>query len=102
MGLHPGETVDSSRFFMNSTEIRNFQDLFKEDSYIVLKNYLYNYLLRKRAVKKSLFVPFFRWANLFYKGFVWLDAKIMPLSLSSVILIKSNVLKEVNTVNAKD
>ena len=50
----------------------------------------------------DLFVSFFRWANLFYKGFVWLDAKIMPLSLSSVILIKSNILKEVNTVNAKD
>ncbi len=54
MGLHPGETVDSSRFFMNSTETRNFQDLFKEDRYVVLKNYLYNYILRKRAVKKSL------------------------------------------------
>jgi SAM-dependent methyltransferase len=50
----------------------------------------------------NLFVSFFRWANLFYKGFVWLDAKIMPLSLSSVILIKSNILKDINTVNARD
>lgn len=50
----------------------------------------------------DLFVSFFRWANLFYKGFVWLDAKIMPLSLSSVILIKSNISKEINTVNARD
>jgi SAM-dependent methyltransferase len=40
---------------MNSTDIRDFHYLFKEDKYIVLKNYLYNYILRKRAVKKSLF-----------------------------------------------
>lgn len=50
----------------------------------------------------DLFVSFFRWANLFYKGFVWLDAKVMPLSLSSVILIKSNILNEINTVNDRD
>jgi SAM-dependent methyltransferase len=37
----------------------------------------------------ELFVSLFKWTNLFYKGFVWLDAKMMPLSLSSVILIKS-------------
>ena len=49
-----------------------------------------------------LFVSFFKWTNLFYKGFAWLDAKIMPLSLSSVILIKSNILKETNTVNDRD
>ena len=35
--------------------------------------------------------PFFEWANIFYQGFVWLDARIMPLSLSTVILIKSVV-----------
>ena len=34
---------------------------------------------------------FFEWTNLFYKGFVWLDALVMPRSLSSVILIKSVV-----------
>jgi hypothetical protein len=50
----------------------------------------------------DLFVSFFKWANLFYEGFVWLDAKIMPLSLSSVILIKSNILKKKNTVNARN
>jgi hypothetical protein len=31
----------------------------------------------------------FKWTNLFYKGYVWLDAMIMPRSLSSVLLIKS-------------
>jgi SAM-dependent methyltransferase len=50
----------------------------------------------------DLFVSLFKWANLFYKGFVWLDAKMMPLSLSSVILIKSNILKETNTDNDRD
>lgn len=34
---------------------------------------------------------FFEWINLFFKGFVWLDALVMPRSLSSVILIKSVV-----------
>ncbi|MEJ2730321.1 MAG: hypothetical protein P8185_17765 [Deltaproteobacteria bacterium] len=48
----------------------------------------------------ELCVPLFKWTNIFYKGFAWLDAAIMPLSLSSVILIKSNMLKETNTVNA--
>ena len=31
-----------------------FQDFFEEDKYIVLKNYLYNYLLRKRAIEKNI------------------------------------------------
>ena len=34
--------------------IRRFQDLFADESYVLLKNHLYNYLLRKRAVKKAL------------------------------------------------
>jgi hypothetical protein len=50
----------------------------------------------------ELCVSLFKWTNIFYKGFAWLDAKIMPLSLSSVILIKSNILKETNTVNARN
>ena len=37
----------------------------------------------------TLFAFIFKWMNLFYKGYVWLDAKIMPRSFSSVILIKS-------------
>ena len=36
-----------------------------------------------------IFANLFKWTNLFYKGYVWLDAMIMPRSLSSVILIKS-------------
>ena len=50
----------------------------------------------------GIVVSFFEWTNVFYKGFVWLDAKMMPLSLSSVILIKSNILKGTNTVNDRD
>lgn len=39
---------------MNHPETNRFQDFFEEDKYIVLKNYLYNYLLRKIAVEKNL------------------------------------------------
>lgn len=39
---------------MNYDKSNRFQDFFEEDRYIFLKNYLYNYLLRKRAVEKSL------------------------------------------------
>ena len=41
----------------------------------------------------ALFAFLFKWLNLFYQGYVWVDAKIMPLSFSSVILIKSIPLK---------
>ena len=37
---------------MDSRETRTFQQLFKEEKYLSLKNYLYNYLLRKRAIEK--------------------------------------------------
>lgn len=37
----------------------------------------------------AFFAFLFEWTNLFYKGYVWLDAMIMPRSFSSVILIKS-------------
>ena len=39
---------------MDSRETRTFQQLFKEQKYLTFKNYLYNYLLRKRAVEKCL------------------------------------------------
>ena len=35
-------------------EANRFQDFFEENKYIFLKNYLYNYLLRKMAVEKNL------------------------------------------------
>jgi SAM-dependent methyltransferase len=41
----------------------------------------------------TLFAFIFKWMNLFYQGYVWLDAKIMPRSFSSVILIKSVPIK---------
>jgi SAM-dependent methyltransferase len=31
-----------------------FEDFFADDAYVVLKNFLYNYLLRKRAIEKCL------------------------------------------------
>ena len=39
---------------MKTNGNRNFQTLFKEERYLILKNYLYNYLLRKRAIEKCL------------------------------------------------
>lgn len=39
---------------MNHRESKGFQQFFKEDKYLSLKNYLYNYLLRKRAIGKCL------------------------------------------------
>ena len=38
---------------MKHPETNRFQDFFEEGKYTILKNYLYNYLLRKRAVEKS-------------------------------------------------
>jgi len=39
---------------MNPSHDNRFQDFFVDDKYIILKNYLYNYLLRKYAVEKVL------------------------------------------------
>jgi ubiquinone/menaquinone biosynthesis C-methylase UbiE len=39
---------------MDHSESNRFQDFFEESKYTLLKNYLYNYLLRKMAVEKSL------------------------------------------------
>lgn len=42
----------------------------------------------------TVFAYLFKWTNLFYKGYVWLDAMMMPRSFSSVILIKSIPFKK--------
>lgn len=39
-------------------------------------------------------VLLFKWINEFYKGYVWLDAKIMPRSFSTVILIESTTSRK--------
>ncbi len=39
---------------MNHLHTNRFQDFFEDPQYVILKNYLYNYLLRKRAIEKSL------------------------------------------------
>lgn len=45
--------------------------------------------LNPRLMDLMIFV--FKWINEFYKGYVWLDANIMPRSFSTVILIESKV-----------
>lgn len=39
---------------MNPSQDNRFQDFFADEKYLVLKNYLYNYQLRKHAVQKAL------------------------------------------------
>jgi SAM-dependent methyltransferase len=39
---------------MKSTKKNRFQDFFEDEKYISLKNYLYNYLIRKRAIEKLM------------------------------------------------
>ncbi|CAB1061353.1 hypothetical protein D1BOALGB6SA_6126 [Olavius sp. associated proteobacterium Delta 1] len=43
----------------------------------------------------NLMMVVFKWINQFYKGYVWLEAQIMPLSFSTVILIKARVSQEI-------
>ena len=67
--------------------------------------FLYTVLEKRKTGKNSdqwrlnhRFMPLlaylFKWANIFIKGFAWLDAVIMPRSFSSVILIKSVLDKQ--------
>ena len=44
----------------------------------------------------DLIIFVFKWINRFYKGYVWLDANIMPRSFSTVILIESKVSRRGN------
>jgi len=39
---------------VNPSSGNRFEDFFANDAYVLLKNYLYNYLLRRRAVRKCL------------------------------------------------
>ena len=39
---------------MDNRHSNRFESFFKEGDYLFLKNYLYNYLLRKRAIEKSM------------------------------------------------
>lgn len=39
---------------MTTAGLNRFQDFFENEQYLLLKNYLYNYLLRKRAVEKAM------------------------------------------------
>ncbi len=39
--------------------------------------------------RMSIVAPLFKWVNVFYAGLAWLDAKIMPRSLATVLLIRA-------------
>jgi SAM-dependent methyltransferase len=51
-GRHPIQAFSGGR--MNLPGDNRFEDFFADDAYVALKNHLYNYLLRKRAVGKIL------------------------------------------------
>jgi len=43
----------------------------------------------RNLVIMNIFSSIFKWANLYYSIFAWIDARIMPRSLSTVLLINS-------------
>jgi SAM-dependent methyltransferase len=38
--------------------------------------------------RMRIVAPLFKWVNVFYAGLAWLDAKIMPRSLATILLIR--------------
>ena len=48
------DTAPFTGIIMNHSNANRFQDFFEESKYTLLKNYPYNYRLRKMAVEKSL------------------------------------------------
>jgi ubiquinone/menaquinone biosynthesis C-methylase UbiE len=48
----------------------------------------------RNLVLLNIFSSIFKWANLFYSILAWIDARIMPRSLSTVLLINSILSKE--------
>lgn len=58
--------------------------------FAIIKKYLSKKETYPRDSKlMNILAPFFKWGNQFYMGFVWLDAMIMPLTLSTVVLMKA-------------
>ena len=47
----------------------------------------------------SFVAPLFKWVNVFYAGLAWLDAKIMPRSLATIILIRAKKHDKLNTLS---
>ena len=63
-------------------------------SVVVCFSFMKKFKLNRSKVKgpsklMSIVAPLFKWINVFYAGLVWLDAKIMPRSLATVLLIRA-------------
>ena len=69
---------------MNHSKANRFQDFFEESKYTLLKNYLYNYRLRKMAVEKSL-----RYENI--KLILEVGSGISPVMTSTNLIIYSDL-----------
>jgi len=44
---------------------------------------------KKQTEPAKVLIGFFKWANRLYAGVAWIDAFIMPRTLSAVLLIKA-------------
>jgi SAM-dependent methyltransferase len=51
-GNHPFQTFSGEP--VNPSTVNRFEDFFADNAYVLLKNHLYNYLLRRRAVRKQI------------------------------------------------
>ena len=81
---------------MRDTETNRFEGFFKEDQYILLKNYLYNYLLRKRAVEKSLNGEKIEIALEVGSGISPLMTKTHPIIYTDLSFTAIQVLRRIN------
>jgi SAM-dependent methyltransferase len=49
--------------------------------------------------RMNIVAPLFKWINVFYAGLAWLDAKIMPRSLATILLIRAKKHDKLNTLS---
>ena len=62
---------------------------------------LYDLIKKQKANNRSqrkwkpagISVSFFRWANIFYAGISWLESKLIPRSIATILLIKAEKLE---------
>ena len=50
-----------------------------------------------KSKPSALVINVFKWFNLFYAGLAWVDARIMPMCLSTVVLIKAKKEGKIGT-----
>lgn len=66
----------------------------------VLQNLNSKQYTGKQAQPPEILISLFKWLNLFYAGLAWIDARIMPRALSTVLLIKAKKISPGFTLSA--